>query len=129
MRSLDGSACKLVDKAGKRIGVLFLPKAIAEQIEKRDVVRVFRRPHQSISCFPTSILDSVMVQTFLVCQSYHSGDVVELVGIEPEEVENEPGFAFLPNAEYMRRPVRVEVVEPRREEPPGPFLQAAREVG
>lgn len=56
------------------------------------------------------------------------GDAVMLHGITAEEISAKRGFAFLPSAEYLRRPAPTPKPEDKVEQPPGIHLTAAREV-
>lgn len=132
MALLSGGSIKLCDEQGVFIGVLMVPSNVGVQLDyiegHRRTVRVFKRPPMNLA-FPSlhdeAMLDAMRAQFFLIIPT-PSGSFT-LARITPEEISAEPGFAFLPSAEYMRRPA-PEKIEARKPIEAGPHLTAARDL-
>ena len=135
MNRLSGAWFKLADEGGVHIGLLMVPDGLAEQFEKRHQREVVCCRHPKLSIRGWKPGDHTMLEImpslarFLVMRSHHidSLGMLALFGITPDAIALEPGFAFIPNGEWLRRPVAEKVVEA---EPvaPGRHLAAAREV-
>ena len=122
---------KVRDEKGIFLGVLMLPNRYADDLlNKRRVARVFRRGAvQSFYDLRDTMCEAMSLSFFLIQPAYSHPDSFWLHGIAPEEICAESGFAFLPSAEYMRRPVAEEAAAPVEPQvKPGPYLMAAREV-
>jgi len=132
MKRLSGAWFKLVDDAGICIGLLMVPERVAGVFEGGEFhVRCYRHPGTPPVTWSPEMMNEAVVEFrfFLISQSwrYNARDALELQMITPEEIATEPGYAFIPSAEYLRRPAVVETPE-RKPEPPGKHLAAAREV-
>jgi len=129
---LSGAWFKLADERGVYIGLLMVPEVVSEAFEKKHqhTVQCYRVPHMpGFFSDPLAINSVIKMHPFIIteCWNIEGRDMLNLVSITPEEISAEPGFAFLPSAEYMRRPVVEKVVE-HKPVPSGKFLAAAREV-
>jgi hypothetical protein len=133
MNRLSGAWFKLVDERGVHIGVLMVPEDVALQFEKNHeyYVGCYRRSKMltgmlSVTSEPMNS-QSASLGRFLVKRCYHLDhhDALSLEMITPEEVSTEPGFAFLPNAEYLRILVAEKAVG-HKPVASGEHLQVAR---
>jgi hypothetical protein len=134
MALLSGGSVKLRDDHGAFIGVLIVPSNISTQLDyvksHERTVRVFKRPLMTAASWSPhddAMCEIMQAEFFLIVPSYHRSDSFMLAGITPEEINSEPGFAFLPSAEYMRRPT-PEKTEDRKPIERGPHLTAARDL-
>lgn len=105
---LSGNWFKLVEPGAAYLGVLMVPEWVSADIESRrergDAVQVARRAHWSaVGWCRNASNDSERSAVFLIAPIYRQDDALALIGITPEEISAEPGFAFLPSAEYLRR--------------------------
>lgn len=140
-KRLSGAWFKLVTQRGDDLGVLMVPEEIGRHLERETLAWAhYPRPNMPISCFdPVSMGNAINLtvrQFHIVRAHYPHEDAIFLVGMSPEQVAEERGFAFLPSAHYMRcthtdirtgDPVPAPKVEEPKPEPPGPYLAAARE--
>lgn len=132
MNRLSGAWFKLCDRAGY-IGLLMVPDGLAERFEKRldRHVRCYRQPRMPVMWGKQDMLSTIPALSLFVVEQNWSLDHPEslmLHMITPEEISAEPGFAFLPSAEYLQRPVVEKPAPEQKPVPSGKFLAAAREV-
>jgi hypothetical protein len=129
---LSGAWFKLADERGVYIGLLMVPEVVSDAFEKKHEtsVRCVRHPQMPMWLDNPGAMNNLVAFTpFVVELSWRieARDMLTLWLITPEEISAEPGFAFLPSAEYLRQPVVEKVVE-QKPTPSGKFLAAAREV-
>jgi hypothetical protein len=108
-KRLSGAWFKLVTQRGDDLGVLMVPAEVATLLERgngRDSWVGYERPQLSVASFrPDRDLASAIIdmRPYHIAPGYYPHDgAVFLVGISPERLSREPGFAFLPSAHYMR---------------------------
>ena len=105
---LSGVWFKLVEPDGFYLGILMVPEGVARMLEDKGCpVRVARRNAMpSWRDWAQGIrpqdYDMVDAMGFYPCPSI-SDDAIAVVGITLSELNKEPGFAFIPSAEYMQR--------------------------
>lgn len=132
-RRLSGAWFKLVAQNGDHLGMLMVPEGVAKHLEGKEYAYTTAKQMKIDAYWPTlkSMQESVIVHQFHIAQAgWCSDNAVHIVGITPEEIDGEPGFAFLPNADYLLaklQPKPEPVVVAPRPELPGPYLAAARE--
>lgn len=132
-RRLSGAWFKLVDTGNTYLGALMMPEVLARHLEReKSSVVAYQRP-PPITTFPSlrEMQGDVTVRQYTISKAYYPmEDAVMVFGITPDDLALEPGFAFLPNADYLLaklQPKPEPVVVAPRPEPPGPYLAAARE--
>lgn len=134
-RRLSGAWFKLVNQRGNYLGMLMMPEDAARHLEGKEYsYTTYRRPEPG--AFPTlsgiqaDMLLQQLHQFHIVKASYIAENAVFIIGITPDEIITEPGFAFLPSAEYIRAmlaPKPEPIAAEPKPELPGPYLAAARE--
>lgn len=130
MNRLSGAWFKLVDERLTHIGLLMVPENVAKAFEKdkRSHVEHYREPSLPMGNWTMAMMATApMIHKFVIGQTWdrEGRDALRLYMITPDEIATEPGFVFLPSAEYLRRPEKA----PEREVvSPGRHLAAAREV-
>jgi hypothetical protein len=130
---LSGAWFKLADDRGVYIGLLMVPEDVSDAFEKKHErsVQRYRRPRMPrFFTDHVTMSNTIEISPFIIteCWKIESMDMLTLIMITPEEISAEPGFAFLPSAEYLRRPVVAPPAPEAKPVPSGKFLAAAREV-
>ena len=92
---LSGIWFKLVEGDGFYLGILIVPLQVALNIEDKGRWRVAKRaelmPDVNVSFMDFIAADHIM------------RDAIMIFGITVSDINKEPGFAFIPSAEYMQR--------------------------
>jgi hypothetical protein len=129
VKALSGHSFKLTDpKDGAYLGVLIVPESVAEYLGNH-----YQAMCQRYSRFPSIFegptnYDVISAGQFWLTKAYGLEGAVNVHQITPEEISLEPGFAFLPSAEYLRRVAAEQKIEDTKPVPAGRHLNAAREV-
>jgi len=104
-KRLSGAWFKLVEPDGFYLGILMVPERIALSLEEnRGPFNVPQRANWPSISFGMDIAPmdvSVKMMTFL--PAYEPPDALMVYGISMSDLNKEPGFAFIPGAEYMQR--------------------------
>lgn len=107
-KRLSGAWFKLVEPDGFYLGILMVPEQVASEIERRDgPFRYPRRPPMSMYTMwrdklePSAMMDMQIID--LVPAPYPMTDAIMVFGISLSDLNKEPGFAFIPSADYLNR--------------------------
>ena len=119
---LSGIWFKLVEPDGFYMGILMVPKEVADGIETNNRWRVAKRmrpdellPVPWSKAAPLPVMSVSMID--FVAADGLMRDAIMVFGLTMAELNQERGFAFIPSAEYLQRGPSLPKVEPVKAEP------------
>ncbi len=93
------------------LGLIGMKHSIADTLERRGGHRIIGRAEMATAQWWATATDMTLtdmtISSFTIQRARHRyGDGVFVFGIQLEALSEEPGFMFLPSAEYIRRSMR-----------------------
>lgn len=110
---LSGIWFKLVEPDGFYRGILMVPQVVAVTIEQNRPCRMAQRGKlPSVSDYGV-LPNDISFMDFVPASDYLLRDAIMVFGISLSDLNKEPGFAFIPSADYLARgprPVEIKKV-------------------